>query len=545
MRKIIKSMIAAILLLAVMSTLVITPAVAASGKQTIRVGFFAFDGYHMVDENEQKSGYGYDYLQSMARYTDWVYDYVGYDKSWADMQTMLENGEIDLLTSAQKTESRMDKFDFSDDPIGTSCTTLTVKEGNNQFLAEDYENYGGMRVGMLKLNSRNLDFADFAAEQGFFQQETDPARIQQAVDDGCISGSQKSRDSLYAHTTWYDDTDAMVAALQNGDVDAIVSSNLRATENEWVIATFSPSDFYVVVRKGDTQLLSQVNYAISQIKKYEPMLQNVLFDQYYSLAEQEQISFTAAERAYINALKADGTKIKALIKPSRAPLSAFESGVPVGIVPDIVAELSARTGIEFEIVETASEAEYEQMALHDDIVLKLDTGMTYSEAESHNYKCTDPYLELSISAISLKNNADRKTIAAMRDTRLTRKYVEKRVPAEYITYYDTMQACVEAVKSGKQDVMFANTFSVQRILSEDATNRLTSFVVLGFTSQLQIGVKTDAPVELLTILNKGVNSLSSNQVKNIVNANCDFTDQAYSFEGFMYNNPFLVGTLCP
>ena len=38
--------------------------------------------------------------------------------------------------------------------------------------------------------------------------------------------------------------DALVAALQNGDVDAIVSSNLRATENEWVIATFNPSDFY-------------------------------------------------------------------------------------------------------------------------------------------------------------------------------------------------------------------------------------------------------------------------------------------------------------
>lgn len=509
MRRITRSAIVSLLAFAVISTCVITPAFAATDAPTIRVGFFAFDGYHMMDENNERSGYGYDYLQGMARYMDWRYDYVGYDKSWAEMQTMLEQGEIDLLTSAQKTASRMEKFDFSDEPIGTSHTILTVKEGNQQFFAEDYKNYGGMRVGMLKLNSRNISFADFAAEHGFFEQETDPVRIQEAIAHGCISDTEKSKQSLYANTIWYDSTDAMVAALQNGEVDAIVSSNLRATKHEWIIATFNPSDFYVMVRKGNQDLLAQVNYAISQVKIYEPTLKDALFDQYYFLDGQEQISFTAAERAYINERKANGTSVKAVVKPGRQPLSSFQDGVAVGIVPDIVAELSKRTGIEFDIVETSNEAKYEQMARSDEIVLKLDTGMNYSEAEEHGYKCTDPYLELSISAITLKSNAERATIAAVRDTRLTERYVEKRVPAEYITYYDTMQECVAAVKSGKQDVTFADTFSVQRILSEDTTNRLTSFVVLGFTSQLQIGVAAYAPVELLTILNKGVNSLGS------------------------------------
>ncbi len=298
------------------------PAFAANTK-TIRVGFFAFEGYHMVDEDNEKSGYGYDYLQSMARYTNWVYDYVGYDKSWAEMQTMLENGEIDLLTSAQKTESRMETFDFSDEPIGTSYTTLSVKEGNSQFLTEDYEHYNGMRVGMLKLNSRNLDFADFAKEHGFFTPETDEAKIQKAVDEGCISGTEESVDDYYGYTTWYDDTDALVAALQKGEVDAIVTSNLRAADDEWVIATFNPSDFYIMVKKGNTQLLAEVNDAISQVKKYEPMLEDELFDEYYTLDNQEQISFTAAEQAYINELKAKGATIKAVIKPNRSPLHPY------------------------------------------------------------------------------------------------------------------------------------------------------------------------------------------------------------------------------
>ncbi|NLA77104.1 MAG: transporter substrate-binding domain-containing protein, partial [Clostridiales bacterium] len=95
---------------------------AQPSDAVVRVGFFAFDGYHMTDERGVRSGYGYEYMLEMAKYTDWVYDYKGYDASWADAQEMLENGEIDILTSAQKTDARLEKFDFSDAPIGISAT---------------------------------------------------------------------------------------------------------------------------------------------------------------------------------------------------------------------------------------------------------------------------------------------------------------------------------------------------------------------------------------------------------------------------------------
>ena len=39
----------------------------------------------------------------MARYWDVDYEYVGYDKSWDDMQQMLEDCEIDMVTSPSKT----------------------------------------------------------------------------------------------------------------------------------------------------------------------------------------------------------------------------------------------------------------------------------------------------------------------------------------------------------------------------------------------------------------------------------------------------------
>ena len=94
----------AVLLVFVCVCMIFSPQTAyaaedSSQHETVKVGFFAMDGYHVMDEEGNRSGYGYDFLRLMARYWDVDYEYVGYDKSWDDMQQMLEDGEIDMVTS--------------------------------------------------------------------------------------------------------------------------------------------------------------------------------------------------------------------------------------------------------------------------------------------------------------------------------------------------------------------------------------------------------------------------------------------------------------
>ena len=140
--------------------------VAEEKRETLRVGFFHMDGYHMMDEDGNKSGYGYDFLRLMARYIDVKYEYVGYESSWKDMQRMLENGEIDLLTSARKTPEREEIFDFSK-PIGTNECMITVKSDNTNVVSHKYNTYNGLMVGLLKGNTRNSDFEKLADKEGF------------------------------------------------------------------------------------------------------------------------------------------------------------------------------------------------------------------------------------------------------------------------------------------------------------------------------------------------------------------------------------------
>ena len=83
----------------------------------------------------------------MARYWDVDYEYVGYDKSWDDMQQMLEDGEIDMVTSPSKTPEREEKFDFSR-PIGTNNGILTVRSDNSTIVDGNYS------IGKTYINQR-------------------------------------------------------------------------------------------------------------------------------------------------------------------------------------------------------------------------------------------------------------------------------------------------------------------------------------------------------------------------------------------------------
>ena len=109
---------------------------AESQHEHVRVGFFAMDGYHMMDEDGNRSGYGYDFLRLMARYWDADYEYIGYDKSWEDMQQMLLNGEIDILVCTTLIETGIDV---------RNCNTLIIEDADRMGLAQLYQIRG--RVG--------------------------------------------------------------------------------------------------------------------------------------------------------------------------------------------------------------------------------------------------------------------------------------------------------------------------------------------------------------------------------------------------------------
>ena len=61
-----------------------------SSTQKLRVGYYAYTGFNMIDADGSYSGYSYELLQKIARYRNVIYEYDGYDGDVNDVMQMLE-----------------------------------------------------------------------------------------------------------------------------------------------------------------------------------------------------------------------------------------------------------------------------------------------------------------------------------------------------------------------------------------------------------------------------------------------------------------------
>ena len=513
-------MIASVLLLVCMISLFPRPVYAAAGNsRTLRVGFFAFDGYHVQDADGNRSGYGYDFLQLLARYGDWTYKYVGYDKSWAEMQDMLADGEIDILTSAQKTPERKEKFAFSDEAIGTSSAILTVRSGDARYTTGDYATYDGMRVGLLKNSSRNEKLAAFAAEKGF------------------------SYTPVY-----YDTVDEMTAALQSGsEIDALLSSNLRSIQSEWVLDTFAPSDFYVMVRREDTELLDEINRAVSRMDSNLLDWRHDLWNKYYTADSRGEIAFTAEEKAYLDRTKESGAVIRAIVEPDRTPYSYFENGEARGIIPEIFSRIEEMTGLRFEIVETKNRTDYFSTLGSDaSIDVRIDAYGDYSDAEHRGYKLTSPYLTASVEEVARKTASEPySAVALVKAADPTPYRTAIRSSGAGILEYESIAECLDAVKRGDADATYMLTYTAQQYMNDnDIAGTLKATLLPQYSIPYAIGVANTADSCLLTVLDKAVANLNHADVESIILTETMTRQRGMTLRDYFAAHPAAIAVVC-
>ena len=114
-----------------------------SSAQKLRVGYYAYTGFNMIDADGTYSGYSYELLQKIARYRNVTYEYAGYDGDVDNTVAMLAAGKIDVIATLRKTPEREEILDFTASPVGTVASMLTVRAGNRTIVAGDYSTYDG------------------------------------------------------------------------------------------------------------------------------------------------------------------------------------------------------------------------------------------------------------------------------------------------------------------------------------------------------------------------------------------------------------------
>lgn len=478
----------------------------ADSRETVRVGFFAMDGYHMVDGQGVRSGYGYDFLQMVSRYLDVDFEYVGYEDSWEEMQTMLENGEIDLLTSARRTAEREDKFDFSR-PIGTNSAILTIHSDNSEIIMHDFETYDGMRVALLNGNSRNNDFAEFAEENGFTYKPV-----------------------------YFDAIDDMTAALRSGTVDAIVSSSSRQTQNERIIEKFNSSEFYAIVKKGNTELLDKINYAIDQMNSTEGDWQTELHNRFYENYNNKNLTYTEEEKKIIQEYSSASTPLTVVCDPTRYPYSYVENGEVKGILPDYFKALAEYSGISYEFVVCESREEYLEHRSDGFADLCLDLRLqSQGGAEIPNSSVTAPYLTLRTAMVTRSDfNGEINVVSAVDQAAAIDEVYAKDAKR---LICKTREEAMKAVMEGKADAAFVYYYTAQAYVNQDKSGVLTYTLLEETTYNYHIAVSSQVNHAIAGILTKAIYAMPNSLIEDISGQYTSYQAKDITFMMLMQMHP--------
>lgn len=458
--------------------------------RTINVGYFEFTGYHELKgdgDNLRGSGYGYDFLKLLQRYTNLNYHYVGYENSWQDMQEMLRNGQIDMVTSARKTREREKEFAFSK-PIGTSYAEMSVRADDDRYQYNDYDSFDGMRIGVLAGNSRNKDLVNYAKEKGFTYQSVE-----------------------------YADVSDLTQALKTGDVDAIVTSSLRKPVKEKVIARFALEEFYVIVRKDEKSLLEEINYGIDQMDLNEGDWRNKLYYKYTAEQPEDTLSFTQKEKDYIAAVQSGEKAITACAQPDRDPYSYVENGKLTGIIPDYVDYLMNMAGLPYTVKIAENRSQYYEWTENHSVDLYMDVNSENDAVlKDENGIFTDSYIQLTMSRVTKKDfKGTIHKVAIAYNQMFDGIDVDLAKNVQTIEF-DTRKEALQAVKDGKADACYVYTYMAEKFVNQDSDSELISHMMNKPVFNMSVSIRPNTDHELISILNKCIKADQTHTLDELV-----------------------------
>ncbi|MCR4735103.1 MAG: diguanylate cyclase [Treponema sp.] len=221
-------------------------------SKTIKVGYYQDSGNFMsgFSPSDPKAGYSYEYMQTIAAYTGWNFEYV-YGQ-WDDLYNALLNGEIDILSDVSYTPEREDLMLFPQYEMGQESYYLYSAKHLN-ITPGDYESWEDLTIG-IRNDCYHYDlFQEWAKDK-----------------------------NLKCKIREFTTADPYTAMLNNGEIDLLLEIDMVADSKWNPIVKIGSSNFYLAVNKRRPDILSDLNLALAEIFAMNPYYNNNLWLKYFS-----------------------------------------------------------------------------------------------------------------------------------------------------------------------------------------------------------------------------------------------------------------------
>ena len=438
-----------ILMIAAMAATI--PVAAKSEPKVVRVGWYE-SSFNHTDENGRKSGYAYDYQLKIAAYAGWEYDYVR--GSWPDLMQMLIDGKIDMLSDVSYTEERSQKMLFPELPMGTEEYYIFISPKNHEITADDYSTLNGKRVGVNK----------GSIQVGFYQSWAEHHGIDAELVELTIT------------------EDEAIEKLNAGGLDAYITPNAFADPDELVpVCKIGSSDFFFAVNSDRSDLLGDLNAAMSRIQDEDPYYNHKMFEKYVqrfgsnaflSSSEEEWLSQHGAIRV--------GYQDNYLAFCAKDP----DTGELTGALKDFLenaADCFTDAHLDFEPVAYSTVADAFEALENGEIDAVFPANLSGYGGESQGLLLTSSMVRSDVYAVVRQNdksdfNSREHVVVAVNEGNPNyTAFLEENYPEWRTVTYPTTDDCLKAVYEGVADCVLISSFRYNNISKQCDKYRLTTF----------------------------------------------------------------------
>ena len=478
---------------------------AAETASAALVGYYEDGDYMYHNAQGEYEGYNFEFLQEVSKLSGLSYEVVD-SPSWQEAFQLLIDGRIDILPAVYRTEGRMDQMLFTDESMCTIYTTLNVRMDDNRYNYEDFDAFQGMRVGIIKGGEDGESFKRYCAQNG-----------------------------VALTIIEYDETQELLDALGSGTLDGVAITHLGRSSVFRSVARFAPTPMYIAVSKQRPDLLAQINRSINDILLRNPDYRTDLYDKYLSPSSNQVPVLTKEEVEYIEA--AD-EPIHISYDPSFAPFSYKDAeGELNGIMADIFARIAEKSGLDFQFEACPAATALRAVKLGETDAISVVDG-DYLWDERNHMNTTLRFLNTPSAMITQAERTEIEVLALPEGYQLS-EHVAQNNPEKEIQYYDSIQACFDAVLDGKAQATYTNTQTANYIISDPKYEKLHVTALTQYPNDLCIGVSKSADPRLFSILDKYIQYMSNEEIDTLL-LNNSVSVRPITMEAFVHQNIWLI-----
>ena len=395
-------------------------------------------------------------------------------------------------------------MDFSDSPIINTKYKFFVLAENETIYYDDYTHFNGMTLG-IPVNCSQLD----------------------AIDELC------EKKQISFEKKYYNSNSALEEALLQGDVDAIFAVNVSDANAFRVVTHFPTTPLYITSWQGN-ETLAKLNEAQKNIQDTFSYFEYNLYKEDIEDFENLIPYFTREEMAYIE----EHTDIYFSADPNWAPIESVnsETGSFEGITSEIIDYLEDYTGLNFIYKPTpAFTASLEQLA-NGEIEMLTAFSHNYAWAAKNNVDLSSTYLNSNIVMVYNPNRKTNQNRVALPNNFHITDYIESIGNYDTVIYFDTTEACIDAVAKGLADYTYTNHYIANYHLSNITYRNLRATQINNINENLCIAVSKNADPRLLSIINKGLRCIPQKNIDAIVLEHTLYTSD-FTLQSLIYAYP--------